>query len=864
MISSLTIGQHGHRIPITTIAPVTEPIWKKSACFDKLESTLKNQLTTHQIPDIISALDEALPIEVTAAIELATNVRSKVIAAATKVENLEPIAFLDSNEDIIEVPDADVAKRPEDITFILLACRLQGRKFDKRITQADFHMQFALALPQYRRDTATGTIESIFNTQSNTSSASKQSRLFQPSKTTNSTGTTMNAVTTSWYGRADILDTQGAFDAEFGTSTPSLLHAKPKSGDVQEMQQSLHRYADLCQFDVAMSLCRCDYVGSNNAIDSILAVQEVCKEVCNIQQEFREKNGKKNIRCPDEMFTKYLELTPSLPEDTTIWTIRLCSTYFNALMNDLKDKMLSNNFKMPQPSVVNSKAQELDDLREVREAAVTSYKKLTDDLTVMSRFLSAHNPAAQRMTGKHLLCASLIDKEPSDFSPVMDTSRTRNVQFEDQIPSNYMGQVYKYSSMSPAEETIQRYKPSPAKRDQHNQRSEPLTRRKADGLLYPYHPDEPSFVSKFPLHFRGCLKCGDRNHWKSDKCPIVQTNAVKQEFFRELFAHKPHLKRFTGDFVPSGNMHMIKGDDHGAQLPPDVRSGKPPSQPMQQYQNSNKRNIDNSPAWLQAVGRARGREPDIDDDDGHKKNRLFVHVAKILVSNGTCPAIRRMPLDLSNKLPGIVFQVGPSSDKSVGFLCHIDTCAAMNTGNLKMHQYVMTEYPELVLNYSRYDDRDPFLPIELQCALSEENSTAPTDEANKLIAVVTYRTPYIDQKGKPVTLSFGLGENVSVRTIIGLPTLKAWKGVIDFVQNKMIAHTIGRRFNLMFEETKQGLPEGVQFQSRDFKRPPTNVKGSMMKIAVETSQMDPWESAITDGCSINENDKSDKDSGDKE
>ena len=80
----------------------------------------------------------------------------------------------------------------------------------------------------------------------------------------------------------------------------------------------------------------------------------------------------------------------------------------------------------------------------------------------------------------------------------------------------------------------------------------------------------------------------------------------------------------------------------------------------------------------------------------------------------------------------------------------------------------------------------------------------------------------------------------------------------------MIAHTIGRRFNLMFEETKQGLPEGVQFQSQDFKRPPTNVKGSMMKIAVETSQMDPWEGAITDGCDINENDTSNKDAGNKE
>ena len=59
---------------------------EKSACFDKLESTLHNQLTSHAIPDIITAINEVLPIEVSAAIESATNVRSKIISAATKVK----------------------------------------------------------------------------------------------------------------------------------------------------------------------------------------------------------------------------------------------------------------------------------------------------------------------------------------------------------------------------------------------------------------------------------------------------------------------------------------------------------------------------------------------------------------------------------------------------------------------------------------------------------------------------------------------------------------------------------------------------------------------------------------------------------
>ena len=845
MISSLSIGQHGHRIPITTIAPVTEPIWKKSACFDKLESTLKNQLATHAIPDIISALDEVLPIEVSAAIESATNVKSKIIAAATKVINLEPLTFLDAAGSPLDVPDADITKRPEHITFIQLTCRLQGKLIDKRINQPDLHFDFALALPQYRKNNQTGVVESIFQKNSASPSASKQSRLFKTSQPSTSTTTTssLNGFTTSWYGRADLLDTQEAFDLEFTSTTPPLLHADPKTGSAAEVHDILHRYADLCQFDVAMSLCRCDYVGSNNAIDSILAVQEVCKELCAINQEYREKNGKKNLRCPDEIFTKYLELTPSLPDDTSIWTIRLCSTYFNALMNDLKDKMLSNNFKMPPPSVNNSKERELDDLREVREAAVTSYKKLTDDLTVMSRFLSAHNPLGQKMTGKHLLCAALIDSDQQHPAPVIQ-ERSRSVQFEDYPPSHFTGQIYKYSSTSPAEATIQRYKP-PANRT----RTDPLTKRRADGQLYPYHPDEPGFLSKFPLNFKGCLSCGSTDHWRNDKCPVPQSPAIRQEFFKELFAHKPHLKKFRGGSPSSGTVHMTRGEEHGSSLPPVKRGRAPPSPPMQQSSGTSTRTMDNTPAWLrQIVNGHTTRTDSIDDDDGHKKHRLFVHVAKILVSNGTRAVIRRMPLELSNKLPGIVFQVGPAVGKSVGFLCHLDTCAAMNTGNLKMHQYIMTEHPELVINYSRYDDRNPFLPIELQCALTEENNDATTNEANKLTAVVTYRTPYTDKSNEPITLSFGLGENVSVRTIIGLPTLKAWQGVIDFVQNKFVSHTIGKRFDLMFEETQQGLPAGIKFHPNDFKRPVTTTSGNVMKIAAKSFQSELWESAITDGC----------------
>ena len=40
-----------------------------------------------------------------------------------------------------------------------------------------------------------------------------------------------------------------------------------------------------------------------------------------------------------------------------------------------------------------------------------------------------------------------------------------------------------------------------------------------------------------------------------------------------------------------------------------------------------------------------------------------------------------MPIDVDNGLPGIELWFGREEADEVGMLCHMDTCAAMNTGN---------------------------------------------------------------------------------------------------------------------------------------------------------------------------------------
>ena len=231
------------------------------------------------------------------------------------------------------------------------------------------------------------------------------------------------------------------------------------------------------------------------------------------------------------------------------------------------------------------------------------------------------------------------------------------------------------------------------------------------------------------------------------------------------------------------------------------------------------------------------------DEPNHKQGRLFVVSAGIFVSKLAQERIvRQMPLKLDNGLPGVVLRLGKDNEQSPSFLCHVDSCAAMNTGNLLLHQYIITHYPDTVAEYIQYDDKEPFEPIRLECAV--QDAAKIESEHGKLTAIVRYFTPYRSKDNKPVILSFGLGPGVAVRSIIGKPTLKAWECIVDFGTNKLVAPGLQRRFDLTYEEAQQGLPNGIQFQRNEFQRP------QQLLPPTDPNQEQICQ-AITDGCNDN-------------
>lgn len=127
-----------------------------------------------------------------------------------------------------------------------------------------------------------------------------------------------------------------------------------------------------------------------------------------------------------------------------------------------------------------------------------------------------------------------------------------------------------------------------------------------------------------------------------------------------------------------------------------------------------------------------------------------------------------MFIDIDNGLPAISMRFGNTDEGEVNFKVSIDSCAGLNIGNLKVHQWVATTYPQIIKDWVEFDDREKFEPLALNCALKDLKNTE--SNVGKLTALVTYLTRYTSIDNDPITLSFGLGNEIAVNAIVGKPT----------------------------------------------------------------------------------------------
>jgi hypothetical protein len=189
-----------------------------------------------------------------------------------------------------------------------------------------------------------------------------------------------------------------------------------------------------------------------------------------------------------------------------------------------------------------------------------------------------------------------------------------------------------------------------------------------------------------------------------------------------------------------------------------------------------------------------------------KKPRADHHQAfpvQVLQSKTAKPML---PISVEPNLPHIALPIGHiDAQRSMAILVAYDTCAAINCGNLLHHLPIMEKCPEAVKSVTYA--KDEYSPIVLSGIVTDDkdNSTKPTAT---LPVVVEYHLPFLTKEGHKTSIKIALGKDVSVNTILGLPTIRPAKMSLDLSDNVVESGVLDTEpFPVLFRPTSVSTPD---------------------------------------------------------
>ena len=103
----------------------------------------------------------------------------------------------------------------------------------------------------------------------------------------------------------------------------------------------------------------------------------------------------------------------------------------------------------------------------------------------------------------------------------------------------------------------------------------------------------------------------------------------------------------------------------------------------------------------------------------------------------------------------------------------------------------------------------------------------------KLTAIVTYYSRYTSVNKLPILLSFVLENEVAVNAIIRKPTLKEWKGCVDFNNDTFISEELMLQFDMEYKVADASLPKNVIVNNTGFVRPHTTFSAGAHIVLID-------------------------------
>ena len=626
---------------------------------------------------------------------------------------------------------------------------------------------------------------------------------------------------TTYTGDYTFLDNQEHFDQTFFSRT---FHTDGSS------KATIKRISDFisdCQYSVFTQLLRVDYVGTSKLVDNA-HVRTLTQQLCKLKMTT--KDGKTHeITSTEELFDSFLRIATLLPNEAKTWGICIAHVYLAALTEDCRSNMEDQlDFELPNPADLVTKATQLSALRDMRIAASDAQRRLDKTFKQHQQFMISFNKSNKKAGTFSSAIGTTPATTPNDATTPIPTAPTTKAAAV-VLLSPAEGVIRQHSTQSPIQQPVP-----------------PVLTTTTPQGIFPVNPTT-GFQSKYTLDFQGCLGCGDLSHRNFRECPKREDKEVAKEFFQELHAHKPRIRLAAEQrkaerraaaqpqpihtTVPLGHAQQFVASAT-SQYQPAPSCQPSPTQPLYSYGPPSGQlyhqpyqpwyNHSAMPPWtviqplplppLPDTTQPPPQQPPTqqqpDMNDPSKKPRYYVITARSCSAVSGSP-LPPMPIAIDNGFPNLTIDLGQTHDQfSLSGL--FDTCGSLNTGYLPFHAWIASQHPDAIAEFRYFNSSAPFEPVKLEGAVTEKQGGASTQHG-LLTAIVRYRTPYVDQSGSPITLSFALGNDVSTNTIFGLPTISALEFVIDMRTLSAHSQRLDRTFTLTKAAGSLGVPAGTSF-----------------------------------------------------
>ena len=143
-----------------------------------------------------------------------------------------------------------------------------------------------------------------------------------------------------------------------------------------------------------------------------------------------------------------------------------------------------------------------------------------------------------------------------------------------------------------------------------------------------------------------------------------------------------------------------------------------------------------------------------------------------------------------------------------------------------------------------------------------KGTSHPADDG-RMTAVIRYKTPYLINNTDLIIVSFALGTDVALRSVLGIPCLLVMGAVVDLVNGQFVCKELNSAFPLQIDPPGKDFPEGAIYDSfsnpvpDDISKQLLTKECSALHYTVSNGTIDPVSQAtyssniVVNDCSFN-------------